>query len=141
MRKLWWVLGSMAVASLAFTGCGDDDDDSADGEIGATLEDFEITLDEDSAPAGSVTFKVDNKGPSVHEFVVFKTDLAVEELPTDDVGDVAESDEFAPVDEIEDIAKGAKPSLTVDLDPGSYVIICNIAGHYRQGMRVAFTVA
>jgi uncharacterized cupredoxin-like copper-binding protein len=53
---------------------------------------------------------------------------------------VAEGDDFAPVDEIEDIEKGATPKLTIDLDAGSYVLICNVAGHYRQGMRTSFTV-
>jgi len=77
----------------------------------------------------------------VHEFVVFKTDLAADALPTDDTGDVAESDTFAPVDEVEDIGLGNDEKLTVDLTAGSYVVICNIPAHYRQGMHAAFTVS
>jgi uncharacterized cupredoxin-like copper-binding protein len=111
------------------------------GTIDVTLSDFKIELSDTSSPAGEVTFEVHNKGPSVHEFVVFKTDLEPDALPTDDAGDVAESDEFAPVDEIEDIAKGASPTLTVDLAAGSYVLICNVPAHYRQGMRTSFTVS
>ena len=51
-----------------------------------------------------------------------------------------------PVDEIEDIAVGDTPSLTVDLEAGSYVLICNIysedekEAHYSEGMRIGFTV-
>jgi uncharacterized cupredoxin-like copper-binding protein len=137
MRTVGRVLGALLLFSIGFISCGDDDDD--EGGIGATLSDFEIDLDTTSVPAGPVTFDIKNKGPSTHEFVVFKTDLAPDALPTDDVGDVAESDDFAPVDEVEDIEKDAEPSLNVDLDAGSYVVICNVTGHYRQGMRVAFT--
>lgn len=141
MRKIA-VLMALATGLIGLVGCGDDDEggEADEGAVDVTLSDFEIELGSDSAPAGEVTFKVDNKGPSVHEFVVFQTDLADDDLPVDDNGDVAESDEFAPVDEIEDIAVDANPELAVDLDAGSYVLICNIAGHYRQGMHTAFTV-
>jgi uncharacterized cupredoxin-like copper-binding protein len=30
--------------------------------------------------------------------------------------------------------------VTADLAAGNYVIICNIAGHYQLGMRVALAV-
>ena len=137
MRTFVRVLATPLLLSIALVGCGDDDDD---GGIEATLSDFEIDLDETSAPAGSVTFDIENEGPSVHEFVVFETDLAPDALPTDDNGDVAEGDDFAPVDEVEDIEEDEKSSLTMELEPGSYVIICNVPGHYRQGMHVAVTV-
>jgi uncharacterized cupredoxin-like copper-binding protein len=132
----------VAAALLGLTmGLAACDSDDADGEGGieVTLEDFKISLDEASAPAGEVTFNVENKGPSTHEFVVIQTDLAPDALPTDDAGDVSE-DDLAPVDEIEDIEDGATPDLTVQLDAGDYVLICNIPAHYRQGMHAAFTV-
>jgi uncharacterized cupredoxin-like copper-binding protein len=112
------------------------------GGIGATLVDFSITLDESSAAAGDVTFDVTNDAEQPHEFVVFKTDLAEDALPTDDAGDVDETGEGVElVDEIEDIAPGDTPSLTVTLDAGSYVIICNLPGHYKQGMHTTFTAS
>ena len=46
-----------------------------------------------------------------------------------------------PVDEQEDIAAGSTTSLTVDLKPGRYVAICNLPGHYQQGMYASFTVS
>lgn len=45
------------------------------------------------------------------------------------------------VDEVEDIEAGATTSLAVDLEPGAYVIICNVPGHYDSGMHVALTVS
>lgn len=142
MRKIAMALVVVAAVSIGLVGCGgDDDEDDAAGTVEVTLSDFEIKLSGTSAPAGEVTFEVENKGPSVHEFVVFKTDLESDALPTDEDGDVAEGDDFAPVDEIEDIAKGANPKLTVDLAAGDYVLICNVAAHYRQGMHTSFTVS
>ena len=38
------------------------------------------------------------------------------------------------------IAAGRVTTLSADLQPGHYVIICNVAGHYQLGMRVALTV-
>lgn len=142
MRSGWLSgLAAVTLVALGLGACGDDDEGESEGAtVDVTLRDFEIDLGETSAPAGEVTFSVTNDGPSVHEFVVFQTDLAPEDLPTDDDGNVAESEDFDPVDEIEDIEDGAEPTLTVDLEPGSYVVICNIPGHYANGMHAAFTV-
>jgi uncharacterized cupredoxin-like copper-binding protein len=130
--------------SIGVVGCSSDSDDSSpppEGTVDVTLSDFKIELSDTSTPAGTVTFKFDNKGPSVHEFVVFETDLAPDALPTDDAGDVAETDTFAPVDEREDIGVGkSADDLAIDLTAGKYVVICNVPAHYRQGMRAAFTV-
>lgn len=97
---------------------------------------------------GEVTFNATNKGPEdVHEFVVFKTDLSPVALPTSPDGSVNEEGEgLELVDEIEDIPVGETQSITVDLESGSYVLICNIydeaekESHYQEGMRTAFTV-
>jgi uncharacterized cupredoxin-like copper-binding protein len=112
------------------------------GDVGVTEKDFAISLAQTSAPAGTITFNVANNGPSTHEFVVFKTDLPADQLPTDSKGDV---DETAPgvkhIDEIENIAAGTSDNtLAVDLKPGAYVLICNLPGHYKLGMHTAFTV-
>ena len=123
--------------ALLTASCGGDD-----GGVGATLADFSITLDSDSAPAGDVTFDVSNDAGQTHEFVVFQTDLAPDQLPTNEDGDVDEEGEGVTlVDEIEDIEAGSSESLTVNLDAGSYVLICNLPGHYEQGMHAGFTAS
>ena len=99
-------------------------------------------LDPGSAPAGDITFDITNDAEQTHEFVVFKTDLAADQLPTDENGDVDEAGEGVEhVDEVEDIEGGSTQSLTVNLDAGSYVLICNLPGHYGQGMHAGFTVS
>jgi uncharacterized cupredoxin-like copper-binding protein len=116
--------------------------------VDVTLQEFAVGVDPASVSAGEVTFSVTNEGPDdVHEFVVIRTDLGPTELPTDENGAVDEAGGgMEVVDEIEDMEVGASEDLTVDLDAGNYVLICNIwdedeqESHYQEGMRAAFTV-
>ena len=151
-RQAAGITAVIAVLALVAGACGDDDggeETGAGGAIEITLQEFAVLPSPDSAPAGEVTFNVTNIGPEdVHEFVVFATDLAPDKLPTAPDGSVDETGEGVElIDEIEDIAVDATPTLTVTLDAGSYVLICNIVEeegadtivHYQQGMRVGFT--
>ena len=118
-------------------------------DVNATLSNFKIALDKTSAKTGDITFKIKNDGPSTHEFVVFKTDLAPDALPTTTADNGAtivdeEGSGVQAIDEKEDIPSGSATSLTVNLAPGKYVLICNIeddGGHYENGMHTAFTVS
>jgi uncharacterized cupredoxin-like copper-binding protein len=124
-------------AALVIPACSSDDD----GGIGVTESDFKVEPAEASASAGELTFDITNDAEQTHEFVIFKTDLAPDALPVGDDGDVDEEGEgVTHIDEIEDIVGGSTQSLTVTLDAGSYVFICNLPGHYKQGMHAAFTV-
>ncbi len=116
--------------------------------VAVTLQEWAVVPAANSAPAGEVTFDVTNDGPEdIHEFVVIKTDLDVAELPTDADGVVDEAgDGMEVIDEIEDIPVGETQSLTVELDAGNYVLVCNIwdedegEAHYQMGMRTPFSV-
>ena len=131
------LLGAVACSSSSSSSSSAGGSDS--GGVSATEKDFEIDLASSTAPAGSVTFNISNEGPSTHEFVVIKTDEAPDALPTTN-GTVNE-DGLDLVDEQEDIAPSTTATLTTNLDAGSYVIICNLPGHYEQGMHTAFTVS
>ena len=123
-----------AAAALVIPACSSDD-----GGIAVTLSDFKVEPAESSASAGELTFDVENTAGQTHEFVIFQTDLAPDALPTNEDGDVDEEGEGVTlIDEIEDITGGSTQSLTVSLDAGNYVFICNLPGHYRQGMHAAF---
>ena len=125
-----------AAAALVIPACSSDD-----GGIGVTEADYSVTPAETSAPAGELTFDITNDAEQTHEFVIFKTDLAPDALPVNDDGDVDEEGEgVTHIDEIEDITGGSTQSLTVSLDAGNYVFICNLPGHYKQWMHTAFTV-
>ena len=116
--------------------------------VNATLQEWSVLPDAASAPAGEVTFVVTNDGPDdVHEFVIVKTDLAPADLPVDETGAVVEGGEgIEVIDEIEDLAVDGSEEVTVTLEAGSYVLLCNIysededEAHYAEGMRTAFTV-
>jgi uncharacterized cupredoxin-like copper-binding protein len=145
-RRAAIFVATVAALALVSAGCSGDEETTVD----VTVQEFAVIPAASSAPAGDVTFDVTNEGPDdVHEFVVFKTDLAPDALPTAADGSVDEEGEgIELIDEIEDIAVGDTPTLTVTLDAGSYVFICNIVeeeggetiAHYQQGMRVAFNV-
>ncbi len=85
--------------------------------INTTEKDFAIALDNSSVPAGSVTFKITNQGPSPHN-------ISIKELKkTSDTFDAGKPGQF-----------------TVDLPAGTYTVICEIAGHEQLGMHVMLTV-
>lgn len=154
------VLAAVSVIALAIAACSGGQGSpspaaaspSAAGGTGTTvavsLQEWSVLPESDSVPTGSVTFQVTNIGPEdVHEFVVLKTDLDPGALPVDANGAVTEEGEgIEVVDEIEDVAVGATPELTVTLAAGTYVILCNIydetekEAHYKMGMRTSFTV-
>ncbi len=112
---------------------------AAGGSIAVELSEWKVVPASATAAAGSVTFAVTNAGTQVHEFVVVKTDLKADALPV--VDNKIDETTLTPVDEIEDIAAGAAPTLAVDLDAGHYVLLCNIETHYAQGMHADFDVS
>ena len=146
------------VALLAFAAACDDDEDDGGGDGGDALpssidiglQEWAVVPDADTAAAGDVTFNITNNGPvDPHEFVVFRTDLAADALPTGDDGGVLEDGEgLELIDEVEEIAVGDAAELSVNLAAGSYVLLCNIVeeeegeleSHYQLGMRTAFGV-
>ncbi len=135
--RLSFVVPAFAGIALIAARCGGEK-----SGIAATLADFSITLSSTSVPTGTVTFDVTNRAEQPHEFVVLKTDVSEDQLPTDDAGNVDEAGDpgIEVVDEIEGIEGGSTQSLTAGLDAGNYVLICNLPGHYSQGMHTTFTV-
>ena len=111
--------------------------------VDVTLETYKLTLSKDTARAGDIVFHVTNKATDQkHEFVIFKTDLAEDKMPLDENGDVTEDDPSVQhIDEVE-VEAGESKDLTVELEPGNYVMICNVPEnhHYMQGMHKAFVV-
>jgi uncharacterized cupredoxin-like copper-binding protein len=134
----------LAAAATALTitaaACGAGDGEAAGPTVDVSLKDFSIELSPDDAPAGEVTFRASNAGPTTHEFEIFSVDGGVDAsaLPVED--DVADTAGLTLVDEVEDVTVGATPTLSVDLQPGTYAVICNLPEHYQQGMHAVLTV-
>ena len=102
------------------------------------LSDFKIVTDHPTVVAGHIVFGIRNKAAMAHEVKVLKTDVDADKLPID--GASAKASEAGKVGELLNIGAGASRKLVLDLTPGRYVIVCNIAGHYQLGMRVALEV-
>ncbi|MDC4207083.1 MAG: hypothetical protein MPW14_25480 (plasmid) [Candidatus Manganitrophus sp.] len=79
--------------------------------------------------------------------VILKTDLPADTLPLENEK-VDETSAGRVMGEIEPFEPTTQKNLTLDLEPGSYVLLCNIVetengeseGHYRMGMRTVFEV-
>ena len=104
-----------------------------------------------SIAAGSVTFDIENVGLIAHEFKVVKLNEAgmaadLTDLPTE-AGLISESGNM--VDGVgtilgslleADLPADSSDELTLDLEAGEYMLLCNVATHYQLGMWSEFTV-
>jgi Cupredoxin-like domain len=124
------VLALLIVAA----GCSASSADAA--TVSATLTDGSITLDRETVPSGPVSISVSNDGTELHELEVFRGDDV--DLPVSN--GVAVTTGLRLIDEIEDVVPGTTTTLHLDLEPGTYVIICNLPGHYELGMVVQLDV-
>jgi uncharacterized cupredoxin-like copper-binding protein len=104
-------------------------------KVNVSLKEFTINPSAVQAAAGKVTFKVHNAGTVTHEFVVLKTNK-----PAGDLLKGAEADETGNVGETGDLKAGTSKTLSLNLPPGHYALICNLPGHYKAGQHTDFTV-
>jgi uncharacterized cupredoxin-like copper-binding protein len=134
------VLLLLGVGAIGGAACTAESSAEDAGSVGTTLTDTSVSVSTSSAPAGTITFDARNDGTTTHELYVFRTDLAADALPIEDdkVSEDADGVEF--IAEVEDIAPGTAKPLTVDLPAGTYVVLCNIPGHFAAGMRTGFEV-
>ena len=114
--------------------------------IAVTLQEWAVVPSIVTVPAGSVTFAAKNVGTELHEMVVIKTDVGLLELPVGSDGKVDEEGaNLEAMGEVSELAVGATGTVTLDLTPGHYLLICNIVdadgtAHYGKGMTTALTV-
>lgn len=149
MRRVAIALVVSAAAALGLSAC-DDDGGGGDGaeageQVTVVLSEFIIEPDRTAVPAGEVEFVVKNEGGDEHELEIVAAETA-QALPTDEDG-AAQVSEDQEVGEIEDVEPGATKRATFDLEPGSYVLICNIVeeeedgtveSHFEEGMHTLF---
>jgi ZIP family zinc transporter len=114
--------------------------DSGAAAVPVTMTDYSLGLTSPVAPAGRVKFEMANQSKNLHEFVVLRTDLAADSLPVRE-GTVDEEDpRVSTIGEVEGVKGGSKAALSLRLDAGHYVLICNLPAHYQLGMRADFDV-
>lgn len=111
--------------------------------LNVTLVDFMIEPTTVEAAAGDVTFCVDNLGPTPHELKVIRTDeFALDELPIEaPLNYIIDEEQVEVVGAMIPMRYTAPTqTFTVNLEPGSYYLICNLASHYQLGVRATLTV-
>ncbi|MDQ3951921.1 MAG: hypothetical protein M3279_02980 [Actinomycetota bacterium] len=116
------------------------------------LDEFQITPEEDELTRGPARFIASNAGEETHELYVVEA-RSIEALPLDEntsVDTEALEEEGRLLGELEGIPPGETCALELDLDPGTYVLFCNIresgggkgvVNHFLQGMRTRVKVS
>jgi uncharacterized cupredoxin-like copper-binding protein len=110
--------------------------------VNLLLKDFKVLGDAAVVPAGTVSFRVRNEGPTTHEVIVVRTDHAPDKLPLQDDGLTVneDADGINLLDEAEGLDIDDRETMVLRMAPGHYVLYCNLEGHYLGGMYAALTV-
>jgi uncharacterized cupredoxin-like copper-binding protein len=95
----------------------------------------------DTAKAGEVTFKATNTSKdTVHEMVVAPVKDPNKPLPYIKSKEKVDEDAAGHLGEVAELEPGQSGALTLTMKPGTYILYCNIPGHYMAGMWTLFTV-
>ncbi|MCX6516904.1 MAG: sulfocyanin-like copper-binding protein [Actinobacteria bacterium] len=111
-------------------------------DISGSVKEWAVAVNASEAKAGDVTFTIKNEGSIPHEFIIVKTDFAPGKIPLgpDNRFDEEGKGVFVP-GEISEWNPGTTGTVTLKLEPGNYQLLCNIAGHYANGMYTQLTVS
>jgi uncharacterized cupredoxin-like copper-binding protein len=101
-----------------------------------------IRVDKSTVKAGTVTFDVTNWSRSVlHEVLVISVDNPSAPLPYDYAQARVPEEQVKVLGEAGDLEPNASKTLELTLAPGSYLLVCNVPGHYAAGMVASLNVA
>jgi uncharacterized cupredoxin-like copper-binding protein len=134
------VLAAIAMTSLVACNSEEPSEDSQGSEVATTLHDYRIETSVGSVPAGKVTFTIENVGATEHEMVVIQTDVAIADMAVEGHETDEEAPGMNPIGEVEDVQPGESTTLVVTLEPGRYVLLCNLPKHFERGMATEFEV-
>lgn len=110
-------------------------------ESGEGGQPMTLVLDQSTVKAGSTTFNVHNDAVSEdHEMVLIKLKSPDETIPVDPAKDRIDEKKLKSLGEVADLKPGKHGTLKANLTPGSYLLFCNIKGHYSAGMHSRLTV-
>lgn len=144
---------SLPVLGLVMFGWGQlvmaEDEDHPHKNVKVELREWSVSPRRTTVEAGRITFNAWNTGTMKHELVVVRTDLDPVNLPRfeekGDDGDVTsvrfpeEHPDLTVIDEIEEFLPG-RAMKEIHLEPGQYVLACNLPDHYIKGMYAALEV-
>jgi uncharacterized cupredoxin-like copper-binding protein len=99
--------------------------------VNVTFGDMWIKASAPTVKAGKVTFGVKNEGATMHGLAMVSAPAKVQAGVVDHSTLLAKGT---------DLAGGASETVTADLKPGSYELICHMPGHYAAGQTMPFEV-
>ena len=100
-----------------------------------------LQADANQVKSGIVEFQAVNFSHVFqHEMIVVSVDDPTKPLAMEDSVSKADEKQFKSMGEVSELQSGKSGSLSVDLKPGKYLLICNVPGHLMAGMSLPFTV-
>ena len=100
-----------------------------------------IRADQTSVKSGTIAFDITNWSRSVvHEMLIVSVDGPDAPLPYDYNKLQVPEEQVKVLGDSGELAPNASKAMTVELAPGSNILLCNVVRHYAAGMAVAFTV-
>jgi plastocyanin len=130
MKRVAFVTALALALSVILTAC------SSGPSINVTISDFAYAPATWTVPAGAtVTINARNNGSVEHEFAIMKLGTSV----TPPFGDKDEGNIFWELDEI-GAGTTKSATFTAPTEPGTYEVICGLAGHIEKGMVGSLTV-
>jgi uncharacterized cupredoxin-like copper-binding protein len=94
-----------------------------------------------TVPAGEVTFTATNRSTdTIHEMILVKVNDPKRPLPYVVTDSKVDEDAAGHLGEVSELDPGKSGSLTMKLDPGTYLLLCNVPGHYMAGMWTTVSV-
>lgn len=103
---------------------------------------FSVKATPQRIKAGKVTFKVTNTSKdTIHEMILSPVKDPKKPLPYDTANGKVNEDKAGHLGEVSELPVGKSGELTLTLKPGTYVLYCNIPGHFDGGMWTMVTVS
>jgi uncharacterized cupredoxin-like copper-binding protein len=133
---------SPVVLTLALVACSTQPSPPPGTVVPVVLQDYRIQSSTTMVSAGTVTFSVHSKGPSTHELAVFETTRQADQLPlgTDGLRIDEDSPLLREAGELAQVDIDETETFVLRLPAGTYVLVCNMEGHYLGGMYFSLIV-
>lgn len=111
-----------------------------DPTTSSTIHAMKMTATPSTVKAGPVKIVAVNQSHDlVHEVIVIRQKDSAP-LPYDSKAQRVIEKQVDDLGEVSDLDPGKSGSLTVNLSPGKYLLICNQPEHYKSGMWTRLTV-
>jgi uncharacterized cupredoxin-like copper-binding protein len=134
-------LPAVGAALVLLSACSGGSPAASGSTVNVSLHDFKIESSTGVSSNANVVFRVQNRAPVTHEFVIVRSDLPSDQLPIASDGLSVDEQKLRPVGEIGEVDSGTTQTLALHLAPGRYVYFCNLEGHYLGGMHGVLEVS